>query len=128
MPKPQFPYFDIKKLPDTELIGEYVCDHYVVSTENNEIHFYQDKKLNSIFILCYILYIEIVVIRVTEYYKIGEKFEPTISYTLDDIKIGESNLDMKMFEIESFGYKHSQCEFDKLGFPFLDVLHYYVSF
>lgn len=68
------------------------------------------------------------VVRVCEYYKVGDTFEPTISYTLNDIKIGELNIDKNTFEIETFGYTHSQCEFDKLGFPFLDVLHYYVSF
>lgn len=53
MPKPQFPYFDLKKMPDNELIGEYVCDHYVLYTENNEMHFYQDKQLNSIYYISF---------------------------------------------------------------------------
>lgn len=116
MPKPEFPN-NIIKQNEIKYIGNYTCDHFILYNDNNEVHFYQDQKLNSI-----IKFIYIVVIRVEEY----ENNVPIISYTLSNIILDD--IDENIFEIKEYGYTHKKCEYDKLGFPFLDVLSYYVSF
>lgn len=53
MPKPEFPN-NIIKQNEIEYIGNYTCDHFILYNDNNEVHFYQDQKLNSIIIFIYI--------------------------------------------------------------------------